>query len=54
MGRREIYTKCLVEKPERKGQLGRPRCRREDDIRVDVREIGLEVVDRINLALDER
>jgi hypothetical protein len=32
--------KVLVEKPERKRPLGRPRCRREDGIRIDLRETG--------------
>jgi hypothetical protein len=30
--------KILVEKPERKRQLGRPRRRWEDNIRMDLRE----------------
>jgi hypothetical protein len=30
----------MVEKPERKRPLGRPRCRREDNIRTNLREIG--------------
>jgi hypothetical protein len=32
----------LVGKPEGMRPLGRPRCRREDNIRVDLREIGWE------------
>jgi hypothetical protein len=39
---RELY-KVLVEKPEGKGPLGRPRRRWEDGVRIDLREIGLGV-----------
>jgi hypothetical protein len=42
----------LVENPEGKRPLGRPRHRREDNIRMDLREIGWEVVDWIDLAQD--
>jgi hypothetical protein len=38
------------QKPEGKKPLGRPRCRREDDIRMDLSEIGLEVVGWTHLA----
>jgi hypothetical protein len=34
----------LIGKPERKRAFGRPRRRGEDDIRIDLREIGLEFV----------
>jgi hypothetical protein len=37
---RKLY-KVLVGKPEGKRPLGRPRCRWEDGIRIDCREIGL-------------
>jgi hypothetical protein len=37
--------KVLVEKPEGKRPLGRPRRRWEDSIRKDLREIGWEDVD---------
>jgi hypothetical protein len=36
---RKVYN-ILVEKPERKRPLGRPRRRWEDGIRMDLREIG--------------
>jgi len=39
-------------KPEGKGPLGRPRRKWEDDIRIDLREIGWEGVDWIHLAQD--
>jgi hypothetical protein len=48
---REKY-KVLVGKPEGKRPLGRPRCRWEDGIIMDLREIGLGVVDWIRLAQD--
>jgi hypothetical protein len=49
---RKVY-KVLVGKPEGKRPLGRPRRRWEDEIRMDLREIGLGVcVDWIRLAQD--
>jgi hypothetical protein len=39
---RKVY-KVLVGKPEGKRPLGRPRRRWEDEVRMDLREIGLEV-----------
>jgi hypothetical protein len=44
--------KILVGKPERKRPLGITRCRWEDNIKMDVREIGWDVNDCINLAQD--
>jgi hypothetical protein len=44
--------KVLVGKPEGKRPLGRPRRRWEDEIRMDLREIGLGGVDWIRLAQD--
>ena len=32
--------RVLVRKPERKRPLGRPRHRREDNIKMDLREVG--------------
>jgi hypothetical protein len=43
--------KILVGKPEGKRSLGRPRRRWEDNIRVDLKDIGWEGVDWIHLAL---
>jgi hypothetical protein len=40
MGAKRKVYKVLVGKPEGKRPLGRPRCRWEDGIRMDVREIG--------------
>jgi hypothetical protein len=42
----------FVGKPEGKSRFGRPRRRWEDNIRMDVREIGLEAVDWIHLSQD--
>jgi hypothetical protein len=52
MGEERKVYKVLVGKPEGKRTLGRPRCRREDGIRVDLRETGLGDVDWIRLAQD--
>jgi hypothetical protein len=48
---RKLY-KVVVGKLERKKPLGRPRCRWEDGIRMDLREISLWCVDWIRLAQD--
>jgi hypothetical protein len=42
----------LFGKPEEKRPLRRPRSRWEDNIRIDIREIGWEVLDWIHLAQD--
>jgi hypothetical protein len=42
----------LVEKPDGKRPLGRPRRRWVDNIRMDFGEVGWGDVDRIGLALD--
>jgi hypothetical protein len=52
MGEERKVYKVLVGKPEGKRQLGRPRHRWEDGIRMDLREIGLGGVDWIRLAQD--
>jgi hypothetical protein len=44
--------KILVRQPEGKRPLGIPRHRWEDNIRMDLREIGWEGVDWIHLAQD--
>jgi hypothetical protein len=43
----------LVEKLERKRPFGRPKRRWEDNIKMNLREIGLEGVDWIPMAQDE-
>jgi len=40
----------LVGKPEGRRPLGRPRHRWEDNSRMELREVGLECVDRMHLA----
>jgi hypothetical protein len=52
MGEKRNVYRLLVGKPEGKRQLGRPRCRWMDNIKVDLLEIGLSVVDWIGLAQD--
>jgi hypothetical protein len=49
--KRNVY-RLLVGKPEGKRPLGRPRCRWMDNIKLDLLEIGLNVVDWIGLAQD--
>jgi hypothetical protein len=44
--------RVLVQKPEGKRQLGRPRHRWEDNIKIDLREIGWRDMDWIYLARD--
>jgi len=38
-GRRIVY-RDLVGKPERKGPLGKPRCRYGDNFKMDLQEVG--------------
>jgi hypothetical protein len=42
----------LVVKSEGKRPLGRQRCRWVDSIKIDVREIGWDIMNRIDLAQD--
>jgi hypothetical protein len=49
MGKRNMY-RLLVGKPEGKRPLGRPRRRWIDNVKTDLLEIGLNVVDWIGLA----
>jgi hypothetical protein len=48
---RGVY-RVLVGKPEGKRPLGRPRCRWEDNIRIDLQEVGCGGMDWIRLAQD--
>jgi hypothetical protein len=41
-----------VEKPEGKRPLGRPRCRWVDNNKLDLREIGWDGIDLVDLAQD--
>jgi hypothetical protein len=45
MGQIRNAYRVLVGKPERKRTLGRPRSRLEDNIKMNLREIGQDVVD---------
>jgi hypothetical protein len=44
--------RILVGKPEVRSPLGRPRCRWVDNIKMDLREIGWNGIDWIDLAQD--
>ena len=44
--------KVLVGKPEGKRPLGRPRCRLEDNIKMDLQEVGRGCGDWMELAKD--
>ena len=48
---RGVY-RVLVGKPEGKRPLGKPRCRWEDNIKMDLQEVGCGVMDWIELAQD--
>jgi hypothetical protein len=50
MGEGRGVYKFLVVKPEGKRPMGRPRCRWEDDIKVDLQEVGCGGMDWIQLA----
>ena len=52
MGERRIVYRVLVGKPEGKRPLGRPRHRWEDNIKMDLQEVGCGGVDCIELAQD--
>ena len=44
--------KVLVRKPDGKRPLGRPRCRWEDNIKMDLEEVGRGCGDWMELAVD--
>jgi hypothetical protein len=52
MGEKGNTYRILVGKPEGRRPLGRPRRRWVDNIKIDFREIGWEVVDWVDLAQD--
>jgi hypothetical protein len=52
MGERRDAYGVLVEKPEGKRPVRRLRRRWEDNIKMDLREVGWEGLDWIDLALD--
>jgi len=52
MGERRGAYSVLVGKPEGERPLGRPRCRWEDNIKIDLQEVGYGGMDWIDLAQD--
>jgi hypothetical protein len=52
MGQERNVYMLLVGKPEGKRPLGRPRRRWMDNIKIDLLEIGLSVMDWIGVAQD--
>ena len=52
MGDRRGVYRVLVGKPEGKRPLGRPRHRWEDNIKMDLQEVGCGGVDWVQLAQD--
>jgi hypothetical protein len=52
MGERRSIYRVLVGKPEGKRPLGRPRHRWEDNIEMDLQEVGCGCMDWIGLAQD--
>jgi hypothetical protein len=52
MGERRGVYRFLVGKPEGKRPLGRPRRRWENKIKLDLREIGIDGANWIQLAQD--
>ena len=52
MGEDRGVHRVLVGKPEGKRQLGRPRCRWEDNIKMDLQEVGGGRTDWMELAQD--
>ena len=52
MGEGRGVHRVLVGKPEGKRALGRPRCRWEDNIRMDLQEVGESFGDWMELAQD--
>jgi len=52
MGERRVVYRFLVGKPEGKRPVGRPRHRWEDNIKMDLQEVGCEDMVWIELAQD--
>jgi len=52
MGKRKGVYRALVGKPEEKRAPGRPRRRREDNIKMDLQGVGCEGMEWIELAQD--
>jgi hypothetical protein len=52
MGEQRGVYRVLVGKPKRMSALRRPRCRWEDNIKMDIQEVGCEVMEWIELDQD--
>ena len=52
MGKKRGAYRVLVAKCEGKRPLGRPRCRWEDNIKMELQEVGCGIMDWIKLAQD--
>jgi hypothetical protein len=52
MGDGKGVYRVLVGRPEGKRSLGRPRCRWMDNIKLDLREVGIDEANWIQLALN--
>jgi len=52
MGESRSVCRVLARKPEGKTPLGRPRYRWEDNIKMDLQEVGCGDMDNISLAQD--
>jgi len=52
MGERRVMYRVLVGRPEGKRPLGRPKLRWEDNIKMDLQEVGCGGIDWIDLAQD--
>jgi len=52
MGERRDVYRVFEGKPEGKRPLGRPRCRWENNIKMDIQEVGCGGMDWIELAQD--
>jgi hypothetical protein len=52
MGEERSVYRVLVGRPEGKRPLRRPRCRWEDNIKMDLTEIGIDGANWIRLAQD--
>jgi hypothetical protein len=50
MGERRGVYEVLVGKPEGKRLLGRPRCRWEDNMKMNLQEVGCQDMDWIDLS----